>query len=145
MVKHAWSVLCERTIIDKESNNITLSVMEQIKFVHEAKDTGKRLMAPIKGRLVSMWYIEPGDKAKYIEYKIQIKDFQGDTVGEFEGKAEFAGALHARTISVFEALPFPFEGLGHYLFVVELKNKKKWEQVAEVPYLIESVPKNHGQ
>ena len=70
MVEHAWSVLCDRAIIDQQTNNIVLNVIEHVKFTHEAEETGKPLLMRLNGELVSLWYKEPGDKTESFGYQI---------------------------------------------------------------------------
>lgn len=141
MVKHAWSVLCDRIVIDKDTNNLVLSTVEQIKFTHSEKDTKRTIIANISGHLVSLWYKDSKDSSKLVNFKIEMKNFRGKTIGGQEGVVEFGDGLHARTISSFDRLPLPSSGQGHYVFVVKMKANGGWKKVADVPILIEVVQK----
>ncbi len=60
MIRHAWSILCEKVVTDKDSNNLTLSVLEQIEFRYSSEDDipddKLRIVVPISGSIVSLWY-----------------------------------------------------------------------------------------
>ena len=32
MINHAWTVICEKSIIDRDTNNVSLDVLEQVNF-----------------------------------------------------------------------------------------------------------------
>lgn len=68
MLKHIWTVLCSRSIIDAETNNISLvDVIEQVELKKAPKDSGKgsieeKLVLPLTFTLVNFWVKEKDAK-----------------------------------------------------------------------------------
>lgn len=138
MIQHVWSVLCERSIVDVDTNNITLSVLEQIKAVHKKVDTKAKLVAlPFKGQIVSLWQKTNGSTSDVVHYRIRIRDLMGKYIGEGGGETGFGTSDRLRTRTSFDRLPVRPIGKGYYYFVVELKANDKWKRVAQLPLLVE--------
>ena len=140
MIKHAWSVLCERAVTDKETNNVTLSVMEQATFQYSAMGAkpGERILVPISGRFVSLWYRDEKDRVDSVKARIRITDNKGNTFGQAEGTVNFKGRPRARITTIFNTIPVSQKEHQRIVFVVEYFNKRKWKKVAEVPFDIDA-------
>lgn len=144
MIEHAWSVLCSQAIIDKISNNLVLQTVERVVFQYESQDVAGRLVIPINGTIVTMWYKEQGDEESQFEHRVLISDFEGTQVGQFEGTAAIVTGLHARTLTRFDRLPAPPEGRGHYHFDIQIRRHGRWHRVARIPLYLEVAPQQTG-
>src|SRR6266496_2777341 len=56
MIEHAWSVLCSKSTIDAETNNISLiEVLEQISIATGPPAAGTEGLIPLRVELVTLW------------------------------------------------------------------------------------------
>lgn len=84
-ITHYWSILCERSIIDSETNNITLNnIIEEIQ-VHPKKDgvpigVDVAKPFPMKCELVSLWENQDSAKSVKISIKIGLFDSNGKQI-----------------------------------------------------------------
>src|SRR3989344_8530142 len=88
MLKHVWSILCRKSIIDIDTNNITLSdVLERIIInvnqEENFKDKTLNYSLPIEFEVVSLWFNDLGNKDLKVETKIEIFSPQGKLVTTF--------------------------------------------------------------
>ena len=137
MIRHAWSVLCERVVTDKDSNNVILSVLEQLNLRYSAAEEinpDQPVRLPISGTVASLWYKDSNDQVDDVVIRIRIRDFNGKYFGEGRGTVKFEGNEHARSMMAFNAIPVPQEGHGRYIFVVDfISSSGRWRKVAEIP------------
>src|SRR3989338_249472 len=83
MIKHAWTVLCQKSIMDQETNNISLDVLEQLNvkdlsFPEEAKG----IIFPIQMEIVSLWYRTQKDQGLKGKSQQRIIAPNGEEVGK---------------------------------------------------------------
>lgn len=88
---------------------------------------------------MSLWYKDVSDKARNLTYRVEILNQEGELVGHNEGKASFKDALNTRTFSSFDHLPLPAVGDGQFHFLVKLKLRKDWVEVARVPFYVQCI------
>lgn len=138
MITHVWSVLCERSIVDSNTNNVMLLVLEQIKIRAGIPQAGKgKFMLPLKVQLVSLWTRDPAIDDSSFEYRMRINDPEGKVVAKADGVTKFGNKSRLRSFAGIEGMPFKKDGNGTYTFVVDYKNKGKWKNVANVPLELE--------
>ena len=70
MINHIWSVLCQRSVIDSKSNNISLiDIFEKLEVnlsvpVSEGKNKVKKINVPVNYEIVSLWTYDKEDQGK---------------------------------------------------------------------------------
>ena len=129
MIEHIWSVLCSRSVIDRDSNNISLvEVIEQLQVTGSSAG-----VLPISLELVTLWsrshperaakglarlaVIAPdGSKSEPAEYQVNLTSHQ-----RLRGRARIQG--------------LPIRGAGRYQFDVHIKveGDEDWRKVASIP------------
>lgn len=133
MIEHIWSVLCSRSVIDAETNNVSIQdVVEQITINAEPAKDG---FLPFPLELITLWgrketnepatgvervtFITPSGTSKIVsEAEINLS-----SVERFRHRVKFPGLL------VSEA--------GKYYFKVELKNgDNEWREASAIPLKI---------
>jgi hypothetical protein len=133
MINHIWTVLCTRTITDKETNNISLfNVIEQVTVKDEPKPNGV-LQLPFE--ICSLWvrsdptlpeqglvrilYSEPsGNSKQMVEYPVDLRN-------------------HERSRNVIKVSGIPISDPGRHFFRVELKiGEKDWTEVSSLPLTV---------
>ena len=133
-MKHIWSILCKKTVIDTDTNNLSIfDVLEEATFTPFDKEWNKEkdkpIMVPFDFELVSLWLIE---KEKKLEMLIEVCNPKGKRVKVFEKIIPFPqGKTRMRTL--IKIRKFKFRGPGNYLFSVKVKDGQRYKLVAEIP------------
>lgn len=138
-MKHVWSILCQESSIDSESNLLSLfKCVEEISLVLNSTEVpkDKKHIVPLKFQLVSFWTTENTDvnKDKVLEIKLDFLDPDKKVLSHFEKKINVKkGSLRFRNRININGLPITKE--GRYVFNVLKKksNKKDHELVAKLP------------
>lgn len=132
MIDHIWSVLCSRSTIDTESNNVSLfNVIEQINPV--GLPEGARGLLPMEVEIVSLWVRDDVPGRGFTRVVIETPS------SSVEPSAEGMIDLSSETIKRFRTrqrlLGVPFEGHGQYWFRVEFRTEEatEWITVARIP------------
>jgi len=139
MLKHIWSVLCRKSIIDSETNNISLNdVLERLDVDYQEKNesTDKPfiLKIPIEYEIVSMWQRVVENADIKAEVEVVIYSPSKKLLKTFPQKLEvaknfkrFRSRLRITGIEVNEP--------GNYIFQINMKEvgKKSFKKVAEIP------------
>jgi len=135
-MKHVWSVLCHKGIIDKASNNISLiEVVEEIHLSSEAVEGGAKVLEVIAAmpmNWVTLWARSDLGKPEKNWIKDTIVSPSGKILGGKEYEVDLQEYKRNRRI---RSVPIPPSNEpGIYLFQTRLKveGKKQWKKVAEV-------------
>lgn len=135
-MRHIWSVLCSKSVVDKKSNNISLfEVLEEIHITTNQPDFGGEtevVVALMPAHWVSLWSrSNPGVPEKAI-IKDTIKLPSGKILGEHESEINL---LNNRRIRITRSVPVPpAKEEGLYIFETRVRDKdnKRWTKVSEV-------------
>lgn len=149
MYKHIWSVLCQQSKIDSESQNISLhDVVERLNIDLTKPDTpqdlidalgrGDKINLQINLELVSFIVNDNPKKEEEIELTIDIFDPDGQALGTLSPKLKFSKEI-SRMKSRAKFTTLPITTSGTYTFNVSLPSKvgKTAETVAEIPLVVE--------
>ena len=136
-MKHVWSALCLKSVIDKASNNISL--LEVIEEIHaspyelkgEEGNTG--LFVPMPIHWVSLWERSNPEIPEKTWIKDTIKLPSGKLLGEQELEVDLLAKKRRRLIRMVPVPPS--NELGRYVFETRVKNEgeTRWKKVSEVP------------
>jgi hypothetical protein len=129
VIRHAWSVLCEKHIIDRESNNISLDVIEQLAGQVATAPADGPILIPTPIRLVSLWY-RTGENVETTLSRVTVIAPDGRELGHAEQQITCEVA-RVRAIMMLGAIPYA--GAGHYQYVVSEHRSGQWVEVARVP------------
>ncbi len=145
-IKHAWSVICQSSIVDKDSNNISLqNVIEQVQvnvstegakaFRSKNPNFGNKLPINFPVQIVSLW--RNLDTSIVPEAVIGVEFF--DNQGELMQKAEFPFAFEEGKVRIRTIVNIPgvnIVGGGMYLFKIKIKESEQgsFSDVAEIPF-----------
>ena len=132
MAVHFWSILCQQSIIDKRTNNISLiSVLEEISISDPPHD--KRIAIGGDMSLVVLWSrSNPEEPEKETACRVVLRSPENKILETSDDVSVNLGA-HERIRTVFRRQHFPIVGPGIYQFVVQIKNEKRWKKVCSVP------------
>lgn len=150
MAKLIWAVLCETSIIDKQSNSVSLiSVSEKITIEakHDTEDSEDiavlNIPVPLDQTLVT--FLRRDDleiPEKDVELITQIIGPKGDVVREIQHKIDLVESSKVRQIMHFREFSMK-RGPGIYWFRTRLKSKSakssRWNTVSEIPFEVEII------
>jgi len=130
-MKHLWSIICNKLIVDENTNSATLvEVLEEIR-INENVCKDKKFL-PIFFDLVSLWLIESDDDyQKENNIIIEFYDSQKNKLDEF--KFNFiAPEKRKRVRTSIRFNKFFFKEPGVYVVKVKQNDKKVGEVFVEI-------------
>jgi hypothetical protein len=136
-MKHIWSILCQNSSIDKNTNLLSLfNCIEELSLGIEKDKVskGKNLVIPITFQLISFWTIENPVQKNILDIQLEIFDPSGELLSTFKKNFDIAEkALRFRSIISINGIKITKE--GRYIMKVLQKedNEKKLKVVAELP------------
>lgn len=139
MIKHIWSVLCQKSVVDSESNNVSLfDVLEQLQIdiasnIPNNVSNSKNIILPIQYELINFWS-KTGNGEEKADVKIILKDTTGKEVKKIE-KVLTIPEKNRRMREINKIQGLPISGNGNYKFIVSIKNSNddNYKDVAEIP------------
>lgn len=153
MIKHIWSVLCQKSLIDSETNNLTLvDVLEELSINISippltvgtpANSVINRIDVLISYEIVSLWVRDSAKTKETINLSIELLDPTGKGVS----KQEHTVVMNENLLRYRTRLKIVGLGIstpGHYSFLVKIKeeNKENYRTVAELPLEIKIIKNN---
>jgi len=137
-MRHVWSILCRRSIIDSESNNISLiDVLEGIQANYKPKDgdqnNGHPTVIPVDFEVIS--FFEDIDTSKELRFKIKIDIIAPGNVVNSGSENEVVLPIGPKRLRQRSRINgFPVTVSGSYRMVVKIKqDKEEFKTVAELP------------
>jgi len=141
MSKHQWSVLCNKSIIDKDENTISLiESLEEITLIAQVPEAVKEKVSKIKGntsmgfQLVSLWIRSDRNKPEKDYARIQVKGPNDDEIVNQEYKIDLTDSIRTRQKMNFQGIPY--KGAGTYKYITQQKKgtekSPRWVTVSEL-------------
>ena len=140
MVKHIWSVLCQSSVVDSQSNNVSLyNIVERLEVnINPNGSTTfpvvKNINLPWQYELVSLWSRTKKGGEENANIRIDLLDPNGKELKSFEKEIIIpADKKRMREINKIQGISLTES--GDYTFVVSIKqaNNSKYEKVASLP------------
>lgn len=150
MINHIWSILCRRSVIDNETNNISLyDVLEELGIEVTVKGQAPQdlpINIPIDYEVVSMWMKDKKEIHEKGDIDIEIVNPQGKVLKNIPQAVEIASGSQ-RLRSRMRIAGFGATGSGIYLFRVKMKQgkEKEYKTVAELPLEVKITKKVEDQ
>lgn len=135
-MKHIWTVLCQNTSIDVESNLLSLfnCVEEMALSIDKTKVGDGKLVVPVKLQLVSFWTINGSNQAHVLNVEGELIDPKGQILNKFNNIFNIKKEVKRfRNRTNIDGLPVTEP--GEYTFRIKYKpeNESKYQVVAEIP------------
>jgi hypothetical protein len=137
-MKHIWSVLCRKSIIDSETNNISLNdVFEQLSINIDAsanKSIKTKINIPVEFEVVSMWLNTTGQKIFKAEMEVNFVTPEGTIINSLKQNIEVSN-MARRLRTRLKSLGLGVGDSGTYTFEVKIKEygEDKFKTVAKIP------------
>lgn len=140
MIEHVWSVVCLNSIIDNESNNISLiETLEQIALKKKDKASLPAFI-PISLHLVTLWAKTPQGGSNKGIARVFVENPMNKKSPPLEYEIDLSKTKRFR--QRIRVQGFAVEKPGYYYFVVQFKDieSAQWKDVARIPIevLVES-------
>lgn len=135
-MKHIWSVLCQKSSIDSETNLLSLfSCVEQVEIAADKiPDKQEKIVLPVQFELIGFWTIDHPEQDNSLEFKVVILDPTGKELHAYTMNYQIKkGNIRFRNRVKFPNMPI--SGEGRYLFQISQKKagSKKYEIESELP------------
>ena len=141
MIKHIWSILCEDSSVDQETNKLSIrNVLESIQIKVQGILPEKSAI-PIPFEIVSFFTRADSNTEEEIQLKTKLVNAEMDQLGkDFAANIKFpAKSNRLRARSRIQGLPI--KGEGKYAFIISFKisKEKEFKTVAELPLEIKFI------
>jgi hypothetical protein len=143
MPEHVWSVLCDRGIVDRFTNRVTLFNVVESGSV--PADAAMGSLVGISGMLLSLWIREDPDTPETAMVRTGLRVPSGHTIIAKESlEIDLRESLWFRTLAHIKGIPF--HGPGLYRIIVECQRQPdtSWKEVAQVPFQFLLEPRPEG-
>jgi hypothetical protein len=139
MIEHIWTVLCSRSVIDSETNNVSIQdVIEQITINAEPAQDG---FLPIPFELISLYIRKESNSPLKGSERITFITPSGKSEVVSDGIIDLSSAERFRHRVKFPGLPL--REAGRYHFTIDIKEEtSEWQKVATIPLTIAFQPQN---
>lgn len=134
-MKHVWSIICEKSSIDFESNLLSMfNCVEEVKVVIDKTKRPKndKLVIPVNFQIVSFWSVEDSNKENSVEIKGEFIDPKGVVLIQFENNLKSKKKIK-RFRNRANIQKMPVTESGRYYFKILQKKGNKFKIVAELP------------
>src|SRR5262245_50929996 len=119
MIEHAWTVACARSIIDSNTNTISLmDVLEEVQVQGSPPDRGSMGLAPMGFDVVSLWSRVNDEEAEMGRGRLEVYGPSDQKLAESIYAIDLTEKLRCRGITRFGGIPVL--GTGRLNFVVSL-------------------------
>ena len=126
---HIWTVICEKSITDSRSNNISLiNIMEQIRVAPKEDIRGILLELEV----VSLWCRSDADQPETGHTRTILCSPIGDELAQSE-LITIDLTKYQRIRASWKFIGLPYSDDGRYHFVVQRQIDDQWQTVATVP------------
>ena len=136
-MNHIWSVLCQKSSIDQQSNLISLfSCLEKLEVTVNGIIEKEPMVVPLEFDLVNFWTVEDPTKDNTLQLKIEILDPEGKVLRELITEhTEKEGVVRLRSITRIQSMPLTSK--GRYIVRVSQMHNGKYVLSAELPLDVE--------
>lgn len=153
MINHIWSLLCRRSVIDSETNNLSVyDILEQltvdIKIKKGNEDKATKINVPIEYEVISFWIKASEIKEFKGGIRLEIVNPEGMVEKTFEQPLEIPKDKR-RLRSRIRINGFVADMPGNYIFRISYKEstKEQYKKAADIPLevilkkeLVENLP-----
>ncbi len=142
MIKNIWSILCKQSIIDRETNNLSiLDILEEIKVnINPEKSLKiKDIDIPINinYEFISLWKRDTSSSVEKFTLQLSIHDPQKKVIKTFNQEVIFQQGITNHR-SIFRISGFLATTSGEYLFKIKVLENQK-ENYQEIPLKIDII------
>lgn len=146
MIQHHWTILCRLSLINGQSNNISLiEVVEEIAIPQGAVVAGGAGMVPASFDLVTLWGRAVEDHPAVGKVRVRFAA-AGSDVALLTHEYAIDLTHNARTRNIINLVGFPATLPGRYYFHVDYRDCEAecWTEVGGLPITVRSFAVEDG-
>lgn len=135
-MKHIWSVLCQKSSIDIDTNMMSLfNCLEELNVVIDRTGgAGEHVVIPVELQLVSFFSGENADSDGWLDLRVEIVDPTGRILNAFENRHEVKkGFLRFRNRANIQGLPVTTQGRYIFRLLRKADESRNFEVISELP------------
>lgn len=136
-MKHIWSILCQKSSIDFESNLLSLfDCVEEMNLVldKEKVSNNDKMIIPAEFQLVSFWAVQDSSDTNSLEMKGELVDPDNQVLNTFSNSFVIKkGISRFRNRTNIQGLPVTKEGRYYFKVWQRSNNEKDFKLVSELP------------
>lgn len=135
-----WAMLCDRTIIEAGTNNLSIiNVLDEIHLAQAPPEQSAKEKRPLfishQFTVVQLWSRTDDDKPEKFSVRAQFMSPDRKTYGGVEQLVDLSE--HVQSSRVIARAPgFPWRGAGEYSATIQVKTREKWRTVARLPFKV---------
>lgn len=133
MIAHAWTTLCDRTVIDRDSDNLSLDTIEVI-YVDKLDD-GEAALVPCRLEIVSLWHRRDPSQGAMQRVHVCVLSPDLEAIAHFPLEVDLRASQRLRTRCVIDGLLV--RRPGTYYVAVDVLEAMPAREVARVPLQVE--------
>jgi len=137
MINHIWSVVCERTILDRVTNLISIINSLEELTVQGPLEKNRMLAAPIE--IISYWVRSDFAVPEKGQANYKFVTPSGETIKNKEIDIDLLEYERLRSRIQFTNLNFPEPGLYQFQVDYRIDNDSVWETVVSIPLKVNVV------
>ncbi len=147
-MKHVWSVLCYKGIIDRATSQISLiDAIDALTFFDAVGPDGEhsadqlmaavaeqgKVLVPVAMQLLTQVTRSMPDEPEAAQLEVLIRSPAGKVLGSSRHQMDLTETVRGRHTLNFK--DFPFSGEGTYRLAVRMKGEsdQRWRKVADIP------------
>ncbi|MEP6635736.1 MAG: hypothetical protein ABJB97_03355 [Acidobacteriota bacterium] len=148
MIRHVWSVLCSRMIVDATSNNATLiDVIESIQIALTEPEPGStppaptdRVTLPLQATFVTLWSRADLDVPVAGTQRIRLLSHRGTAMVSVESPIELEIGRRFRHLGSINGLPTEGSGTCEIEVSWKVLPDDQWNVAARIPIEVTITP-----
>lgn len=134
MIRHLWTVLCAKSSVDKDTNNVSLfSVIEQVTISGPPLPEGATGLVPMEFELVTLWYNSPETGPQRGHARILFRDSSDNTLTTIEFDTDVTSFRRHRTTARINGLPFREPGTYHFQLQLRPEGDTDFRDILSYP------------
>ena len=137
-IKHIWSVLCEKSIINQDDNIISLiGILEELNAtitpVNKNFQKKEKIIIPFNFEVVNYWTKQHSEEVK-MQVKVAVVDPDGKEISDSVNESIFPKDVkRLRTRLRVQGLPVTRSGNYHFKISLRADNDKVFTLISELP------------
>jgi hypothetical protein len=134
MIRHIWSALCERAVVNKDTNNVSLfEVLEEVQVSVQASGEGGSAPLPMRIMWVTTWMREPVDEPQQGQARDVVVNPSGREILRREYAVDLSTVRRLRANRTIEGLPVVDSGTYWFSTQVWDARRDRWQTVGQTP------------
>jgi hypothetical protein len=133
MIAHAWTALCDRCTVDRDTDNLSLDTLEAISVAKP--DDGAPALVPCRLEVVSLWYRRDPDQGGQQRARVCVLSPDLVLLARVPVDVDLRLTQRVRTRCVIDSLLV--ERPGTYFVTVDVLESGPAREVARVPLQVE--------